>query len=123
VKIRKVKVLVVQKHQVGPAQVPPVSVDVRRAKGKAVVHEGGVDQVAALGLVQQVVEEADVPVAPPDHVPWAVLVQHEYLARWEPALKAQREQVTSAFKLGTSHQRTDDLCEPVVERQRLQLAK
>lgn len=65
----------------------PVAVDVAGAEREGVVHERGVHGLlAALRHVQQVGEVAQVAVAAAHAVPRTVLVQHEHLSRWEPAL-------------------------------------
>lgn len=58
------------------------------AEGEGVVHQGRIHSLlAAFGHVQEVREVAEVPVATPDSVPGAVLVQNKDLARGEPTLE------------------------------------
>ena len=65
----------------------PVAVHVRGAVGEGEVDELGVDHLALLSAVQQLLKVAEVAVAASNPVPRLVLVQCEDLARTEPALR------------------------------------
>ena len=74
----------------------PVSVSVRGTEGEAVVDERRVDHGRLFGEVEQVVEIAEMPVTAAHAVARAVLVQHEHLARTEPALHTHQS-VSQSF--------------------------
>jgi hypothetical protein len=55
--------------------------NVRSAEGERVMDKCGVDQMALVGFVQQIAQQRHVAMTASDHIPSAVLVQHEYLSR------------------------------------------
>lgn len=64
----------------------PVAMDMRRAEGEGIVDECRINHHATLSTLQKVGEVKQMTVAAAYPVTGAVLVQHEDLARREPAL-------------------------------------
>ena len=64
------------------------AVDMRRAKSKTVVDQGGIDESALLRKVEQVVQVRQVSKAASNTVSRAILVQHKYLSRTKPSQRA-----------------------------------
>ena len=57
------------------------------------MDEGGIDHQALLGMVQQVVQVAQMTMTSSYAIPRAVLIQNKYLARTKPALKIRITQM------------------------------